>query len=67
MDDENFLPGALQYGGLAGFLGLSAPHAVTIVGDVPAHARGVYRAAGAKDSLRSAATLDALTEWIAGR
>ncbi len=67
VDDENFLPGALQYGGLAGFLGLSAPHAVTIAGDVPARAQGVYRAAGAEDALRSAATLDALTEWIAGR
>src|SRR5262249_4973735 len=69
--DENLLPGALKYRGMAAFLELCAPgevfahnHAGTSSGQL---SKAAYDAAGAKDALRrqpAKATPDEVVAWL---
>jgi hypothetical protein len=53
--DANFLPGAVKYGDLAGFLVQSAPHPLLLAGGVEEELKkqlqSTYRAAGASEAL----------------
>ncbi|MBN1443284.1 MAG: hypothetical protein JXA90_11300, partial [Planctomycetes bacterium] len=68
--DENFLPGALKYGGLPFFAALCAPGELLILGsgEMPDVALAAYRAAGAEAKLRSlepaAPALERMVDWI---
>jgi dienelactone hydrolase len=68
--DENMLPGAVKFGGLAAFLALCAPHEVLVhnhsgtgIGQL---SKAAYDAAGAKDKLiRSPKMKEAdIVEWL---
>lgn len=51
VNDPRLLPGGLKYGGWGAFASLSAPDALTLVGDgdgIPATLRQVYRSTGAE-------------------
>lgn len=53
--DADFLPGAVKYGDLAGFLAQSAPHPLLIAGkgdSLKSPLQATYRAAGAEEALQ---------------
>jgi hypothetical protein len=68
MDDPNFLPGALRYGGLPAFAGLIAPAPLWLVDttEVPGGIRARYAAAGAPDAVRVAGKQELLGWLTAG-
>jgi len=70
VDDPDFLPGALRYGGLPYFLALCAPRELRVVlppeADLDAVVRAAYEAAGARQALARVEHGEDLLEWIAG-
>jgi dienelactone hydrolase len=73
LDDPNFVPGALKYGGMAAFTALCAPGELRILSpsDPGELVRGAYGAAGKAESLRHGAPQGGpegereLIEWLA--
>ncbi|HVU90244.1 MAG TPA: acetylxylan esterase [Pirellulales bacterium] len=56
IDDVNFLPGAVKYGDVPGFLSLAAPHALWLAGEgseAPEIVAATYQAAGRPDEVTS--------------